>query len=236
MLKIIKIQNITFQVQESNKEIVIERTSIKGKLNRDVFKRAITNLTKNKKTKYYVNTSVKEYLKIISILKKNNFAQSFKKIVYSKGIRSIANKEEIVFKPIEDFGKKVFFNVYKKAIMSTKDPDFLEDRKKLKEGFKELLSKSKKWNLLALDKDKIIGILILERYKDYCSINFMSILPAYRGNGYAVYFLQKAEKEFYKADSKKWLESTSESNIPMIKALRKYGFKRLRRIYCFNRP
>lgn len=231
---------VILYIDENKEEYIIEKTVFESSFNEETFSKLLKKIVKshsNKKIEYYLKSDTPTYKRVIKILKGEGFTKKLKKIVFTKEIEKRAPIKKIKFKSLDKVDQKMFFKVYLDCIMSSEDRDLKEDKKDPKMGFKKILNpKVKEWNLLAFDKREVIGLLILQEYETYYSINLISTTPKYRGRGYANLLLQKAELEFLKdGKNKKWLGSTDEKNKPMIKSFEKYGFKKVRDLYCFIR-
>jgi len=186
-------------------------------------------------TNLYINENNKDFQKIQDWCKNNHFKISFKKLIFKK-ITNAGSNSRLSFAKNLGKNKETFSKTFQACLSTTADPDFQHKKRNPEACYKTIASKTPIWNLLAIHKRAVVGIMILEEYPKYFSVNFASLLPEYRGKGFTKDLLAEAEKEFYSKDSKKyWLESTGDNNVPMCKALLSYGFKKTNQMYCYHR-
>lgn len=239
MIKNLVYENIEFKINAKKNELEILKTIIKSPFNKNAFQSAFTQIVKRypkKSIKYYVGSTLEGFKDIINILKNNKFKFIFKKIVYNKKIKSVDEPKGLNFKTLNEVGKSYFLKIYEYCLENTRDEDFNEDKKNIRKSFDSIINKEfPDWNVIAFDKKEIVGLVIMQDFGNYCSINFVTITPKNKGKGYSKLLLQKAEFEFFKNRKKQWLESTSENNLEMRNVFEKYGFKKIRELLCFKK-
>ncbi|MFH1332788.1 MAG: GNAT family N-acetyltransferase [archaeon] len=237
-METIEYREVKLKVVKINKLLVIADFSFLNQFNLSSLSKSIDLIILNNPSveiELTLKSDMQDFKETIKMLEEKNFHESYSKKVYLKKLEPGSQTNQLHFKTIKKVGKEMFFSIFSKCIMSTEDLDLQEDKNDLKQSFQNLRNINiNEWNFLAYNGKEVIGVLILNEYKNYFSINYLGILPEFRNKGYAKYLMQKSEEEFYKKNKdKKWLGSTAENNQAMQRIFKKYGFSSIRTLHKF---
>ena len=179
----------------------------------------------------------KDFTKYIEGFMKAGFkvTQEKKSFIWEEG--NIVNKPSgrLTFKGLEDMDSEEFIDAIEKVTEGTLDSDDLECVEEF--GSKEAATKyfnqlkeidfNEKWWKLAYAIDcELIGLIIPQKFNDRVgAINYIGVVPEYRGNDYVRDLLIEGIETLRRNNIEKIIADIDVKNYPLDKALIDEGFK-----------
>jgi|GEM_PF-5466030 len=220
--KIVDIQDITFK---SQKDLLTRLSTIIAKFP----EYSICYPTFHNKEK--------EYGIIIRVLRRLHFKLVYKKPIFEKHVSKNRRQNALSFRSISTKKEQEHcLHMYAAALKNTPfAADYLDSLYPSYYFNKYIINKDKRKNILIIVDNNIAGFVTIHirPQKTFGYIGYILLDKKYQGQGFSYDILQKVERVLYHSGVSRWLESTDQLNTPMIRSLRRYGFKKIRHLYGY---
>lgn len=196
-----------------------------------------TLLAQRKQTKaitYNLYDDSEQYAEITDIFMKSGFEIKYKKMQFRYEKNTVPNvKCNVVFKPVSDVGIDKFIEAVELVTIGTLDKSMADDAKnngpkkaaiEYVEGMKGIHFNRQWWKLAYLN-DELIGLILPQKFDDeYSAINYIGVVPAFRGKGYGLQLVAEGVKTLVEDGTKIILADIDVDNKPLEAQLLKAGF------------
>ncbi len=198
------------------------------------FVKHIKNLSGCQELKIMLNHSMEFDLN--QYLPEMNFYLQSQKQYFGKDLLDLDMKacekdvSKLEYKTLSETGDRVFVKLYQKIQSSSLNSDSIEDSLEPEKAFQELKDPERfnpdLW-VIAYKDNKPVGIVLpgIEKNRKPLRgfIQFIGVLPEYRGAGTGKILLKKGILEMAKLGAEEYMGSTETRNIPMMKVFSALG-------------
>jgi len=189
---------------------------------------------KTRKVSYNLYNDTEQYLDIKNLFHKAGFVVEQEKMqyIYEKA-HFITGSNELRFKSIAEVGEDLFTDVVERVTIGTLDQLMAADAVRLGNrcAAQEFVNDLKQfdfntdWWRLGYIGDLLIGLIIPQRFNEQeGAINYIGVLPEYRGRGYGLVLLSEGTRILTENGVKKIYADIDVANKPLALALEKLGY------------
>jgi len=139
----------------------------------------------------------------------------------------------LTFRSVAEVGEEMFINTFKEATFGTLDKLMADDVARLGgdraarvyvDSVKSL-DYHADWWMLGYYRDELVGMVLPQRFDDSIGvINYIGVLPRYRGHGYGAMLITEGTRLLYQNGIKKIIADIDVANAPMAAALERVGY------------
>lgn len=189
---------------------------------------------KTSKVSYNLYNDTEQYSDIKNLFHKAGF------IVEQEKMRYIYEKSNIItcnnklnYKNLSEVGEDLFIEMVERVTVKTLDKLMEKDAIRLGglqaaheyvNGIKEI-DFNKEWWQLGYDDDLLIGLIIPQRFNEETgAINYIGVLPEYRGRGYGLDLLSEGTRILNENGIKKIYADIDIANKPLAASLESLGY------------
>jgi ribosomal protein S18 acetylase RimI-like enzyme len=189
---------------------------------------------KTRKISYNLYNDTEQYLDIKNLFQKAGFAVEQEKMRYIyENTDFISGNNKLHFKTVAEVGEDLFTDIVERVTVNTLDQLMATDAARLGSsraareyvnGLKTIDYNTDWWRLGYID-DLLIGLIIPQRLSEETgAINYIGVLPEYRGHGYGLALLLEGTRILTESGVKKIYADIDIANKPLSSALEKLGY------------
>jgi ribosomal protein S18 acetylase RimI-like enzyme len=202
----------------------------------EYLRQALTQAVKHNtmRISYNLYDDTEQYADIQKLFLQAGFIIRQKKRRFIHEVIEYTTDTMLTFKSIVEVGEKLFTETVERVTFETLDSLMADDWKTLgsnraaKEyvaSLKEMDFNPEMW-LLAYDGDTLIGLIITQRFDEtYGAINYIGVLPEYRGRGYGSGLVIEGVRLLKGASVDKIIADIDVENKPLAAQLERVGFE-----------
>ena len=186
------------------------------------------------KVSYNLYNDTEQYLDIKNLFLKAGFIVEQEKMAYiCEKADFVTSANELHFKSVAETGEDLFTDIVERVTVGTLDQLMAADAVRLGslQAAHEFVNALKKidfnadWWRLGYDKDLLIGLIIPQRFSEKeGAINYIGVLPEYRGRGYGLALLSEGTRILTENGIEKIYADIDIANKPLAFSLEKLGY------------